>query len=193
MKTSESVIEISKALCKAQSSITFAIKDAVNPHLKSKYADLPSVIDAIKPSLNEQGIIFIQSAGEMINMHLQLTTRLMHVSGEWIEDTMTMPLVKQDPQGYGSALTYARRYSLAAIVGLYQDDDDGQQSTKQKKEVAKVKSKLGTNGLKEAIKSIKSGTFTIIQLVDDYDISQDQLDFVNNELRTVENVSNPSE
>lgn len=193
MKTSESVIEISKALCKAQSSITFAIKDAVNPHLKSKYADLPSVIDAIKPSLNEQGIIFIQSAGEMINMHLQLTTRLMHVSGEWVEDTMTMPLVKQDPQGYGSALTYARRYSLAAIVGLYQDDDDGQQATKQKKEVAKVKSKLGTNGLKEAIKSIKSGTFTIIQLVDDYDISQEQLDFVNNELRTVENVSNPSE
>jgi len=133
MKTSEQIGKICAALLKAQKEITFAVKDAVNPHLKSKYADLPSVIDAIKTALNDADIVFIQTAGEMVNMHLQLTTRLMHSSGEWIEDTMTMPLTKQDPQGYGSALTYARRYSLAAITGLYQDDDDAQNAVKQKK------------------------------------------------------------
>ena len=54
-----------------------------------------------------------------------LTTRLFHDSGEWVEDTATIPLPKNDPQGYGSAATYGRRYALAAITGLYQDDDDG--------------------------------------------------------------------
>ena len=142
MRTSEQIGKICAALLKAQKEITFAVKDAVNPHLKSKYADLPSVIDAIKTALNESDIVFMQTAGEMVNMHLQLTTRLMHSSGEWIEDTMTMPLTKQDPQGYGSALTYARRYSLAAITGLYQDDDDGNKAVNKKEK----KTISGTDG-----------------------------------------------
>lgn len=133
MKTSDSIVKIAAALVQAQKTITFALMDKVNPHLKSKYADLPSVIDAIKTSLNDAGIMFMQTPEMMENMHLQLTTRLIHSSGEWIESTMMMPLVKQDPQGYGSALTYARRYSLAAITGLYQDDDDGFAASKTKK------------------------------------------------------------
>lgn len=133
MKTSESINGIVGALLQAQKNITFAVKDAVNPHLKSKYADLPSVIDAIKAALNEAGIVYLQTPGTMENMYLSLTTRLMHTSGEWIEDTMTMPMVKQDPQGYGSALTYARRYALSAITGLYQDDDDANNAVNQKK------------------------------------------------------------
>ena len=135
MNTSDSIKEISPALIKAQKSITFALMDKVNPHLKSKYADLPSVIDAIKTALNDAGIMFIQTPETMLEMHLQLTTRLIHASGEWIESTMMMPLVKQDPQGYGSALTYARRYSLAAMTGLYQDDDDGFAASKTKKKM----------------------------------------------------------
>ncbi len=126
MKTSDSIKEISIALVDAQTKIRFAIKDSTNPHFKSRYADLGSVIDAIKESLNLNGIAFIQTPTESQNGTLALTTRLIHKSGEWIQDTATCPLQKNDPQGYGSALTYLRRYSLASITGLYQDDDDGE-------------------------------------------------------------------
>lgn len=125
MKTSESISKIAPALLAAQKAITFAVKDAANPFFKSKYADLPTVIDAVKPALNEAGITFMQSASPSDSGTLALTTRLIHVSGEWIEDTAVTPLVKNDPQSYGSAITYLRRYSLAAMTGLYQDDDDG--------------------------------------------------------------------
>lgn len=125
MKTSESIKQLSAALLKAQRSITFAAKDAKNPHFKSTYADLPAVIDAIKPALNDAGLVFLQTFSPSEAGFIAVTTRLMHETGEWIEDTATVPLSKSDPQGYGSAATYARRYSLAAITGLYQDDDDG--------------------------------------------------------------------
>jgi len=133
MKTSESIKEIAIALVDSQTKIRFAIKDSTNPHFKSRYADLGSVIDAIKESLNLNGIAFIQTLTESSPGTLALTTRLIHKSGEWIEDTAICPLQKNDPQGYGSALTYLRRYSLASITGLYQDDDDGE-STRMKPE-----------------------------------------------------------
>lgn len=125
MKTSESIIKIAPALLRAQKGISFASKDATNPHFKSRYADLPAVIDAVKSALNDNGIVFLQSATDSEAGILRMTTRLIHESGEWIEDTATMPISKLDPQGFGSAMTYARRYCLAAITGLYQDDDDG--------------------------------------------------------------------
>jgi hypothetical protein len=133
MKTSESITKIAPALVAAQQEIKFAIKDATNPHFKSRYADLGSVIDAVKLSLNDNGIAFMQTPTESSLGTLALTTRLIHSSGEWIEDTAICPLQKNDPQGYGSALTYLRRYSLASITGLYQDDDDGE-STRMKPE-----------------------------------------------------------
>jgi hypothetical protein len=126
MKTSDSIKSIAVALLAAQKSITFAAKYATNPHFKSKYADLPSVIDAVKTPFNEQGIAFLQSCTPSDDGKLHLTTRLLHTSGEWIEDTAVCPLPKQDPQGYGSAITYLRRYSLASLAGLYQADDDGE-------------------------------------------------------------------
>lgn len=136
MKTSDSIIKIAPALLAAQKVITFAAKDAKNEFFKkdgkaTKYADLVSVIDAVKPALNEAGIVFIQTASPSEHGYLAMTTRLLHESGEWIEDTATLPLPKADPQGYGSASTYARRYGLAAICGLYQDDDDGNAAQKQ--------------------------------------------------------------
>ena len=134
MKTSESIKHICVALLAAQRKISFAAKDSTNPHFKSKYADLPTVIDAIKPALNEAGIVFMQSASPCPTGTLALTTRLIHESGEWIEDTATLPLQKNDPQGYGSAMSYARRYSLASIIGLYQDDDDGHAASQPVKE-----------------------------------------------------------
>lgn len=125
MKTSDNISNIAPALLKAQKSIKFAVKDAKNPHFKSSYADLGSVIDAIKAPLNDNGILFMQTPSPSAPGTLSLTTRLVHESGEWIEDTATMPLPKADPQGFGSAMTYCRRYALAAVVGVYQDDDDG--------------------------------------------------------------------
>lgn len=130
MKTSESISKIAPALLEAQKSTTFASKDATNPHFKSKYADLETVVDAIKAPLNSNGIMFIQTFSPSPPGFLCLTTRLMHISGEWLEDTLTMPLQKNDAQGYGSAATYSRRYALAAITGLYQADDDGNEATK---------------------------------------------------------------
>ena len=174
MKTSDSIAKISGALVKAQKAITFASKDAINPHLKSKYADLPSVIDAVKVALNDAEIMFMQTAGAMVEMHLQLTTRLIHSSGEWIEDTITMPLVKQDPQSYGSALTYARRYSLAAITGLYQDDDDGYAASNHAA-ATKAKPVLPQARFEKAIEQVKLGKFSADKLVSDYALTEDQL------------------
>lgn len=142
MKTSESIKQLSAALLKAQRSITFASRDAKNPHFKSTYADLPAVIDAIKPALNDAGLVFLQTFSPSEAGFIAVTTRLMHETGEWIEDTATVPLPKSDPQGYGSAATYARRYSLAAITGLYQDDDDGNAASNTKPaQIAKVTAK----------------------------------------------------
>lgn len=158
MKTSESITKIAPALLRAQKAISFASKDAVNPHLKSKYADLPSVIDAVKVALNDSGIMFSQTATDSEPATLRLTTRLIHESGEWIEDTATMPITKTDPQGFGSAMTYARRYCLAAITGLYQDDDDGQKASA--KPDAKAKSEAPSELLEaakaEALKGMKA-------------------------------------
>lgn len=126
MRTSDSLDKIAPALLAAQKAMTFAVKDSQNPHFKSSFAGLPSVIDAVKGPLNENGITYIQSPSPSDDGKLHLTTRLLHSSGQWIEDIAVCPLPKADPQGFGSASTYLRRYSLAAITGLYQDDDDGE-------------------------------------------------------------------
>ncbi|NBQ17172.1 recombinase [bacterium] len=126
MKTSETIGLIAKALLSAQKEITFAVKDSTNPHFKNRYADLASVIDAVKPALNNAGIVFVQSASPSDDGRLSLTTRLIHESGEWIEDMATCPLPKQEPQGYISCLTYMRRSNLASILGLKTEDDDGE-------------------------------------------------------------------
>ncbi len=163
MKTSENIELISAALVVAQNEIKYAAKDAQNPYLQNKYADLPSVIDAVKVALNNNGIVFIQTPGMMENMHLTLSTRLLHKSGQWIEGTTSMPLVKQDPQSYGSALTYARRYSLASITGLYQDDDDGYSSSNHA-EANKPKPSISEERFTGAIKAISDGTYTTAKL-----------------------------
>jgi len=124
--TFDKVNEIAPALVAAQIKIKFATKDSINPHFKSNYADLQSVIEAVKGPLNECGIAFIQTPSKSENGFLSLTTTLMHTSGQFITDTASIPLPKNDPQGYGSAIKYGRRYALAAICGLYDADDDGE-------------------------------------------------------------------
>ena len=129
MKTSESIKSIAEALVSAQKEIKFAVKDSTNPHFKSKYANINSVIDAVKKPLNDNNIAVLQSLSPSDDGKLHLTTRLIHSSGEWIEDTAVCPLQKQDPQGLGSAISYIRRYSLSALCAVYADDDDGQSAS----------------------------------------------------------------
>jgi hypothetical protein len=129
MQKSESIAKVSMALVKAQSLIGDAKKNAQNPHLKNRYANLGSVWDAISPALETSKLAVIQLPSPSDDGKLHLTTILIHESGEYIGDTLVMPLPKQDPQGYGSALTYGRRYGLCSLLGVVQDDDDGSAAT----------------------------------------------------------------
>ena len=129
MKTSESITKFAAAFAKAQGEIGSAHKDAKNPHFGSKYADLASVTDAIRPSAAKYGIAFFQDGTLVEGNKILLTTRVIHESGEWIEHEMLMPVAKVDPQGFGSAMTYARRYALQAAFGVAPAEDDGNAAT----------------------------------------------------------------
>lgn len=177
MNTSESIIKIAPALLAAQRAITFASRDTANPFFKSRYADLPAVIDAVKPALNDNGIVFVQTASPCADGMLALTTRLIHSSGEWIEDTAVLPLPKPDPQGYGSAMTYARRYSLAAITGLYQDDDNGQAASihpKQGTSKPVEKPTLPGDRFNKALAAVSAKTFSAEKLRSQFKLTTDQ-------------------
>lgn len=128
MEMSEQVDALSKALSKAQGEMGGAVKDSNNPFFKSSYADLGSVIRAIKDAFTANGLSYTQfpirdEAGAGVE------TILMHESGQWIKSSYTLPLAKFDAQSAGSCLTYARRYALQAIAGIPAVDDDGNQAT----------------------------------------------------------------
>src|SRR5690242_18573476 len=114
---SDPVATFAEAFVKLQAAIRPAIKDANNPAFRSKYADLGAVWDAVKPALTENGFSVIQSP-DFDGETMWLKTTILHVSGERIEGRYPLRPVKQDPQGFGSALTYARRYSLSAMLGV---------------------------------------------------------------------------
>ena len=124
MNKSDSITALAPALIKAQAKIKSALKDSTNPHFRSKYADLASVVDAVKAPLLEQGIAFLQGVHDAVD-GVAVETMLLHTSGEWISSTLRLPATKQDAQGYGSAITYGRRYGLMAICGVPAEDDDG--------------------------------------------------------------------
>ena len=124
MSMSESITELAKALAMAQSEIKGAAKDSTNPHFKTKYADLASVWDACREPLTKNGLSVAQST-RMEGNAVVVITMLLHSSGEYIRGEISLPPTKPDPQGHGSAITYARRYALAAMVGIAPEDDDG--------------------------------------------------------------------
>jgi len=138
MKTSESIKEIATALSKAQSEFEAITKDAANPFFKSKYATLDAIIKTVKPTLAKNGLSVTQG-NETTESGIIVTTYLMHSSGEWVESELSMPVVKNDPQGYGSAITYGRRYAYSAILGVAtEEDDDGNLATKNGSNAAPV-------------------------------------------------------
>ena len=126
MNKSESVAGLAAALAKAQGQMKGAIKDSANPFFKSKYADLASVVEAIRAAFSANGLSYIQTVEPSEKDEVRVETTLLHSSGEWIScGVLSLPVSKVDAQGYGSALTYARRYSLSAAVGVAPEDDDG--------------------------------------------------------------------
>lgn len=127
---SENIAALSASLAKAQGQIEGAVKGKENPHFKSKYADLAAVWEACREALTANGLAVIQSPGPIAEGRLEMTTMLVHSSGEWIRGALTIPLGKVDAQAYGSAVTYARRYALAAFVGVSPEDDDGNAAAK---------------------------------------------------------------
>lgn len=117
--------ELYSALLAFQGKVGAVKRDRVNPHFKSRYATLEAVCDTIRPAMQECGLVWLQSPGELNESGLEVRTVIAHAaSGQSFDYTMRIPLSKKDAQGAGSALTYAMRYSLMAVLGLPPTDDD---------------------------------------------------------------------
>lgn len=124
MEHSDTINQIAAAVIAAQGELGAAKKTADNPFFKSKYADLASVVETARPVLTRHGLGVVQSAdcdGELAVVE----TMLVHTSGEWFKSRTVLKPTKADPQGMGSAVTYARRYAYMAIIGMAAEDDDG--------------------------------------------------------------------
>ena len=124
MNKSETVGKLAEALAKAQGIMKPAKMNKVNPFFKSKYADLESVWDSIREPFSKNGLSVIQTTDVLESGTLIVNTTLLHMSGEWISSSLTLSPTQNTPQGVGSALTYARRYTLSAIAGVCSDEDD---------------------------------------------------------------------
>lgn len=124
---SETITKLMGALLTVQGQVEGVAKDSTNPHFRAKYASLEAVHEALRGPLQEAGLVVMQAPGEFMDGTLALTTFIAHAeSGEWIKSTLQIPVGKQDPQGAGSALSYAERYSLMALFCLPAVDDDGE-------------------------------------------------------------------
>jgi hypothetical protein len=131
MERSPEIADLAKALVKAQGMLEDAGKDAVNPHFKSRYADLASVRAALRGPLSSNGLAYMQllTATEA-GAHIQ--TILMHEGGQYVSETLCVPVTAHTAQALGSAFTYGRRYSLMAMIGIAasEDDDDGNSASR---------------------------------------------------------------
>ena len=130
MEMSQAINEIATAMAKAQLEMTGAKRDADNPFYKSKYADLASVREACLGAMNKHGLSVWQfprllSVGDHEIM-VEVETVVTHSSGQFLRDTLAVPVTKADAQGVGSAISYARRYALGAVAGVAPEDDDGE-------------------------------------------------------------------
>ena len=124
MRHSESIKEIAAALTEFQSEIKDPSRDGENPHFRSKYVQIDGLLAAVRPVLAKHGLSIVQSTGGN-GQDISVSTMLLHRSGEWIEtDALMIKPAKADPQGCMSAITYSRRYSLSAALGVAWDDDD---------------------------------------------------------------------
>lgn len=154
MQHSEKIEELAAALAKAQAVMTGALKDSANPFFKSRYADLESVWTACRKALTDNGLSVVQSASATEG-GVAVTTMLLHSSGQWMRDTLPLHPKDMSPQGIGSAITYGRRYALAAMAGVYQTDDDAEAAHgrgKAEPEVSDTEARLVASNFQAALK-----------------------------------------
>ena len=147
MQKSDTISALAAALAKAQAAIRPAKKDSTNPHYKSKYADLASIMEACRDALAANDLSVVQMPVDIIPGHASLETVLLHKSGEWMSSVASCRLSKDDAQGYGSAITYLRRYCLAAMLAIAQDDDDGESAAAAKQLTPHQAPRKGSNDL----------------------------------------------
>jgi hypothetical protein len=123
--------QLAAALAKAQGMMGAAEKDRVNPHFKSRYATLASIVEVCRVPLSSNGLAWVQVFAPCEKGQVAIETRILHTSGETLSSTCVLPVAQATPQGVGSAVTYARRFGLAALVGIVADeDDDGNEASK---------------------------------------------------------------
>lgn len=143
---SESILNLAKALVEFNKEVKIIEKDAQNPHFRNQYASLDNIVDEVRPILAKHGLVAMQFPGGD-GEQFTLRTMIVHESGEWIEsDSLSMKPVKNDPQGIGSCTTYARRYSLSAMLSLNTGDDDDGNDASQPKGGQQQQGQASSNG-----------------------------------------------
>lgn len=166
---------ISAALVKAQKQFAPALKTNTNPHFKSRYVGLDGCVEAVIDALNNNGIYLMQK-NHPNDTGIAVETIFIHESGETISGgVLTVPADKQNPQGYGSALTYARRYSLMAACGIAPEDDDGQAASKP---VIKKKEAINDERLTAAVEKIVKGEYSVEKLKANFELTPDQYNMI---------------
>ena len=154
MNKSESIAALSKAIALSQLQVENASKNAKNPHFKSNYADLAEILNTVRPIFSANNIAIIQLPTFDSGV-ASVETMLCHESGEFISSVCSSPVSKQDAQGIGSAITYLRRYSLAAMCGIAQEDDDGNHAVSRPQQEAPPP-RLSNAQREQGVKDMKS-------------------------------------
>jgi hypothetical protein len=186
MRTSEQINELATALAKAQAEMKNAKLNKINPHFKSRYADLAEIRDTVTPALSKNGIAVVHGLDTAEN-GIAVVTRLIHASGQWVESRF--PVAYDKPQTMGSAITYGRRYNLSAIANISADDDDDANAANEKAPVPHAKPEAmpavnGTPGASKAasrsnydgmVKSIRNAA-TVKALMDWYKANVTEID-----------------
>ena len=157
MEHSESIGKIAEALAEFQAEVKDPARDKDNPYFKSKYVAIDGLLAAVRPILAKHGLSVIQSTGGN-GQDISVTTEILHTSGEWIRtDALVLKAVKADPQGAGSAVTYGRRYSLSAALGVaWDDDDDGNAASTPQKAEKKAAPKAKAKEEPKALRKVDS-------------------------------------
>jgi hypothetical protein len=139
MKTSENIAELAKAMSEAQRNIKPAVKDGLNPHFRSKYTSISSVWESMREPMMSLGLTVWQDVTTQDKL-VSVETRIVHSSGQWVEfGPLTMPVSKPDAQGFGSGISYAKRYALCAAIGIVSSDEDDDASSAVDRSTGEVK------------------------------------------------------
>ena len=171
MQTSEKLEQLPKALLEFHKKVGKIIKSDNNPFFKSKYASLATILDVITEPLTECGLVIVQFPTGLY----QLTTRLQHVSGEYMESTYEMQPVKHSPQDAGSVITYQRRYAIGAILNLNIDEDDDGNKASQGAKAVKPELMLNSDNFVNCRKAYLADKSKLKAIQEKYNISHDVL------------------